>query len=141
MPKVAKNKFLCGTLIVLMVLLSSFSFCYVNWSYLVSCSRALEEVRIGIFQEKGLSCYGTTEVDESYYAGITVYLKTLDEDGDWVTVTAWQNQRIDIVAVSEEYPVDAGTYKLELTHKAYLPNDLDTPVEIHYSETNEVVVN
>ena len=141
MPKMVKSKFICVALIVLTVLISSFSFCAVNWSYIAECTHALEEVRIGILQRKGLSCYGTTEVDESYYAGITVYLKTIDEDGDWVTVTAWQDQDEDIAIVDLEYPVDAGTYKLELTHKAYLPDDLETPVEIHYSETNEVVVN
>lgn len=141
MPKMVKNKFNCVVLIVLTVLISSFSFCAMNWSYIAECTHAFEEVKIGILQQKGLLCYGTTEVDPPNYAGITVYLKTLDEDGDWVTVTAWQDKDYVLAYVDTDYAVADGTYKLELTHKAYLPDDLDTPVEIHYSETEEIVVN
>lgn len=140
MSKIIKNKVILVTLIVAMALLSSISFCALNWSYLIDCTLGFEDIKIGILQKDGFSCYGTTDVEFPHYAGITVYLKVLDEEGDWVTVTAWEDQGYIIASVDEEYAVGSGTYRLETTHKAFDSSDLDTPVEMHYIESDPITI-
>lgn len=140
MSNVAKNK-ICGILLIVIVaLLSSVCFGTLQWSYLSSCEYAFDETKVGIFREDGVACYGSTMVDPPNYAGVTVYLKTLDEFGDWVTVTAWQDKDSQFAAVDTDYAVDPGTYRIEVTHKAYVPSDLETPVEMFYTESESVTI-
>lgn len=140
MSKVVKNKALVVVLVVAMALLGTVSFCALQWSYLSDCTVGFEETRIGILQKKGVTCVGTTEVDYPNYAGVTVYLKTLDEDGDWVTVTAWSDKDSGIAIVDTDYAVAPGTYKIETTHRAYEPDDLSLPVETFYAESDPVTI-
>ena len=140
MSKVLKNKVLVVAIFVVMALLGTVSFCALQWSYLSDCTYGFGETKIGILQKDGLAFYGTTEVDYPNYAGVTVYLKTLDEDGDWVTVTAWSDKDSGYAVVDTEYEVDPGTYKIETTHKAYLPSNLDVSVESHYMESETITI-
>lgn len=139
MSKKAKNKVCVGAIFVIMTLLSSICLGSLNWSYIDECTHDFYEVQISLFK-KGLHCYGTTDVDIPNYAGVTVYLKELDSDGDWVTVTAWEDKDYICAAVDVEYAVSSGTYKLELMHKAYLANDLSTPVEIFWDDTPTITI-
>ena len=140
MSKVLKNKVLVVAIVVVMALLGTVSFCALQWSYLADCVYGFEETKIGIWGKDGVACFGSTEVDYPNYASVTVYLKTLDEDGDWVTVTAWSDKDSDIAVVDTEFEVDPGTYKIETTHKAYLPNNLDVSVESFYAESDPITI-
>lgn len=140
MSKVLKNKILVVAIVVVMALLGTVSFCALQWSYLSDCSIGFEETKVGIWGKDGVSCYGTTIVDYPNYAGVTVYLKTLDEEGDWVTVTAWSDKDSGAAVVDTEYEVDPGTYKIETTHKAYLPSNLDVSVESFYAESDPITI-
>lgn len=141
MLKKVNNKVFFVVLIVAMALLGSVSFCALQWSYLVDCTLSISEVRIGIFQQKGINSYGTTMVDGDNYAGVTVFLKKQNANGTYSTVTAWENIDSEFAVVNEDFAVSSGTYKVVTSHKAYLPDDLENPVEIFHEETDPITVN
>lgn len=140
MSKVAKNKVFGIVLVVAMTLLSSVCLCALNWSYISDCTRGLEERRVGILQKKGVLVVGTTLVDPPNYAGITLYLEKLDEDGDWVGVKSWSDLGSQIAGVDEEYACGTGTFRVKTVHKAYEPDDLDTAVEIHSGTSDSITI-
>lgn len=140
MSKIFKNKALVVVLVVALALLGTVSFCALQWSYLVDCTYGFEETKIGIWGKDGVTCLGSTEVDYPNYAKVVVFLKTLDEDGDWVTVTAWSDQDSGYAVVDLDYEVDPGTYKLETTHRAYTSSAYDIPVETHYMESDPITI-
>ena len=140
MSKILKNKVLVVVLVVALALLGTVCFAALQWSYLVDCTYGFEETKIGILRKDGVACLGSTEVDPPNYAKVVVFLKTLDEDGDWVTVTAWEDFDSYYAVVDVEYEVDPGTYKIETTHRAYAPDDLTLPVETHYMESDPVTI-
>ncbi len=109
-----------------------------RWTGLSSCSTSLTVKSVGAFKTT-LTCHGTTTVYNGYYAGVIVYLETLDDDGDWVTVTAWSDYDSPFAAVSEDYKVSAGTYRLSTTHRSYTSNNYSVPYETHYMTSNQVV--
>ena len=140
MSKVVKNKVLVVVLVVAMALLGTVCFAALQWSYLIDCVYGFEETKIGVLRKDGVACYGSTEVEYPNYAKVTVFLKTLDDDGDWVTVTAWSDQDSDFAFVDEEFEVDPGTYKIETTHRAYTSSSYSTPVETHYMESDPITI-
>lgn len=140
MLNTVKNKAFFVVLVGVISLIGTVCFATLNWSYLSDCSLGFEKTKIGILQRDGLTCYGSTMVYDNDYAGITLYLKTLDDDGDWVTVTAWEDIDTQVAVVDVDYAVGSGTYRIETTHKAFLPDDLDTPVEMHYMESEEITI-
>ena len=126
--------------VITAILLTTVSFGSVMWSYIVSCSNSFYETEVGILNKQGLHCYGTTHVEPTEDAGVTVYLQTLDSDGDWVTYTAWEDVDSEVAVVEENYAVPDGTYRLWLVHKAYDPDDHSTPLEIFNDYTEEIVL-
>lgn len=135
-----------GLLVILAVILTSVLVWAANdvreeklrWTGLDTCATALNIKSIGAFKTT-LSCTGSTNVYSGYYAGVIVYLEKYDSDGDWVTVTAWSDYDSDFAAVSEDYKVTAGRYRLSTTHRSYTSNDYSTPFETHYMTSYEVV--
>ena len=133
-------KKIVGTLLVVAtMLISSVCLASLNWSYLFDCTNSLNNTTTGL-GKTALACYGKTSVDFTYDAGVTVFLKELDSDGDWVTVTAWEDVDNEMACVSQDYAVGAGTYKLEVMHKAYEAGDHSEALEIHYSESVEIEI-
>ena len=136
MQKVAKSKFLCVGLIVAMLLISSVSFCALNWSCLIDCTNALRETTVGLFRD-GLNCYGKAQVEHGYDAGVVVFLQQKDSDGDWINIDSWEDIDEHVAAVDENVAVDPGTYRLKVRYKAYERGEYDLPIETH---TNYSVV-
>lgn len=126
--------------VLTVILLCTVCFGSTMWSCLVNCSNSFYETKVGILQKQGLHCYGTTIVEPQYDAGITVYLQKLDEEGDWVTETAWQETYSECAFVDEDYAVADGTYRLWLVHKAYAEDDHTEPLEIFNDYTDPIVV-
>jgi len=118
--------------VIAALFIGTVSFAALQWSYIVECSNALREVSMGWFK-KGANCYGTTVAEMGYDAGITVFLETLDEDGDWVTVTSWSDIDSEIAIVDVDYELSSGTYRLYVYHRAYEAGDHSLPIEMHYS--------
>lgn len=112
----------------------------INWSYLVETSTALTETKIGILRKQGVRCSSTTCVEPWYDCEVTTFLQTLDEDGDWVTVTAWEDIDNEIAAIAVEYEVPDGTYRLYNVHKALDPDDHSIILESHDSYSNTLVL-
>ena len=130
--KRVSNKVFFMVLVVAITLLSSV--CFARWSYLVETSNGLSKTTTTLGR-KALDCYGTTMVDGFVGAGVRVILQTLDQDGDWVTVTGWTDYHEDFAGVEEVIAVSDGTYRLHVQHTAYAEDDTDfsDPLEIHHS--------
>lgn len=139
MQKAAKSKFLCIGLIVAMLLISSISFCALNWSCLIDCTNALRETTIGLFQD-GLNCYGVTSVEPEYDAGVVVFLQQLDEEGDWINIASWEDIDERIAAVDEDIAVEPGEYRLKVRYKAYERGEHDLPIETHTNYSEEITI-
>lgn len=118
------------------------SVCFARWSYLVSCSRSLEEVDVGtIITRKGLRCYGTTAAEWTCDAAVTVYLQYEDEDGDWINYTAWEDVENEywVASVCEDIVVEPGKYRLYVVYKAYEIGNHSVLLERHTGYTDEVI--
>ncbi len=78
-----------------------------------------------------LSCYGATDVQYGYNAGVTVELQ---QDG--TTIKTWSADDFAWAMVSEDYYVPSGhSYQLKLTHKAYDSNWNLVETIVKYSKT------
>ena len=108
-----------------------------RWTGINSCATSLNVKSVGAFKTT-LTCYGSTTVYDGYYAGVIVYLETLDSDNDWVTVTAWSDYDPDCASVYEDYKVSAGQYRLTTTHRSYTSSDYSVPLETHHMTSNTV---
>lgn len=139
MQKVAKSEFLCIGLIVAMLLISSISFCALNWSCLIDCSNSLNETTIGLFQD-GLNCYGKSLVEPEYDAGVVVFLQQEDSYGDWINIASWEDIDEQIAIVSEDIAVDPGLYRLKVRYKAYERGEHDLPIETHTNYSVEIEI-
>lgn len=65
-----------------------------------------------------VSCYGSTQVQSGYKAGVIVELQ--QNTGTWGTIKTWNEERQNTATVNEDYTVSKGySYRLKLTHKAY----------------------
>lgn len=126
--------------VIVAMLITTVCFGVINWSYLVSTSTALTETKIGILRKQGVSCSATTCVEPWCDCKVTVFLETLDEEGDWVTVTAWEDVDNEIAAIGEDIEADDGTYRLYNIHKALDPDDHSNILETHYSYSNTLVL-
>ena len=68
-----------------------------------------------------LSCYGSTDVQDGYKAGVVVELQQYD--GGWTTIKTWADNAADFAEVDEEWSPETGySYRLKLTHKAFNSN-------------------
>ena len=110
----------------------------ITWTGLCTCDNSLEVASVGAFRTK-LAVYGGTTVHTGYYASVVVYLETLDEDNDWVTVTAWSDYDYIGAAVSTFFKVSAGTYRLYCIHRSYTNDSYTFPVDTHYTTSTVVV--
>ena len=127
--------FLLLTMVALLI--GSASYAAMNWYALETCDNSLTVVSVGALKTK-LGCYGGTAVYDGYSAGVIVYLERLDEDNDWVTVTAWNDYDVDYAFVDVDYKVPAGTYRLSCTHRSYPLNNYSVPLETHYTTSVQV---
>lgn len=83
-----------------------------------------------------LTCYGQTDVQYGYNAGVTVELQQYS-DG-WNTIKTWSDSNSNSAVVDQEWYVNKGySYRLKLTHKAY-NSDWNT-IESITKYSNQVV--
>lgn len=134
LKKKLSKKFFALILIAVCLVVGTLSFANVEWSYLVDLSNALSKTKTTLGR-KALDCYGTTMVDGQLGAGVRVLLQEKDEDGDWITITGWSDFDSEIASVDEVFPVDSGTYQLQVYHTAYEEDDTDfsNPIEGQYT--------
>lgn len=134
LKKKVSNKAFAIMLTIVISLFGSVCFGALQWTYLMETSNGLNKTTTTLGKQ-ALSCYGTTLVETYYGAGVRVLLQTIDEEGDWATVTGWTDFHEDFAGLSETYAVSDGTYRLQVQHTAYAEGDTDfsEPLETHYS--------
>ena len=65
-----------------------------------------------------LNCYGSTDVQSGYKAGVTVELQRYSSG--WSTIKTWSSTGGLTAIVDKDYYVSTGySYRLKLTHRAY----------------------
>lgn len=134
LKKKLSKKFFALILIAVCLVVGTLSFANAEWSYLVDLSNALSKTKTTLGR-KALECYGSTMVDGQLGSGVRVLLQEKDEEGDWITVTGWSAFGSEISQVDEVFPVDSGTYQLQVYHTAYEEDDTDfsNPIEGQYT--------
>lgn len=83
-----------------------------------------------------LNCYGETDVQYGYNAGVVVELQ-YHNGSKWETIRTWSDTGADWAFVEEDCEVDTGYYyRLYLTHRAYTSNW--STVETFYDTSNVI---
>ena len=83
-----------------------------------------------------LICFGATDVQYGYDAEVVVELQQYD--GGWGTIKTWTARDWISAAVDEDWYVASGySYRLKLTHKAYIPGATN-PIESILKYSNVV---
>lgn len=83
-----------------------------------------------------LTCYGGTDVQNGYNAGVVVELQ-YHNGTKWETIKTWSDSGADWAVVEEDYTVTEGYYyRLYLTHRAYTSNW--SLVETFYDTSNVI---
>lgn len=83
-----------------------------------------------------LSCYGGTDVQNGYNAGVVVELQ-YHNGSKWETIRTWSDTGADWAVVEEDCEVDTGYYyRLYLTHRAYTSSW--STVETFYKTSNVI---
>lgn len=136
--KKVSNKVYAVVLILAITLLSSICFGSLQWSYLIDCSNSLNKTQT-TFGRQALECYASTMVEPFDRAGLIILLQTIDEEGDWVTVTGWTDYNKAIATLDEVYAVSDGTYRMSLQHTAFAEDDTDysDPLELFHVYSDE----
>ena len=83
-----------------------------------------------------LSCYGATDVQYGYNAGVVVELQ-YHNGSKWETIKTWSDSGEAWAVVDEEHTVSTGYYyRLYLTHRAYTSSW--STVETFYDTSNVI---
>jgi len=80
-----------------------------------------------------LTCEGQTEVQDGYSAGLIMELQKYDKE--WITIKTWTGTDTDCIMMYQNWYVEKGTYRLQLTHKAYDSNIKQIESFVKYSKT------
>lgn len=101
--------------------------------YSIAITYISAELELGSFG--GFSCYGCTEVQGQYTAGVTVELQYYD--GGWDTIADWSHKAYYAEVDSTYYVSERGEYRIKVTHKAYNSSGSVVETMTSYSDVIE----